>query len=108
MTVNDIKKVLSEFKTELKSRFSGIKGIYLYGSVARNQHTSESDIDILVITDDALTGISEEKILDMAYETGLKYNCVFGVIVCSVHGWDRLKSAGSPFYEEVKKEAVEI
>ncbi len=108
MTVKDIKKVLSEFKGELNSRFSGIKGVYLYGSVARNEHTSESDIDILVITDDTMVGINEEKILDMAYETGLKYNCVFGVVVCSVRGWDRLKSAGSPFYAEVKKESVKI
>jgi|ERR1035437_974930 predicted nucleotidyltransferase len=108
MTIKDIKKVLTEFKGELNSKFSGIEGVYLYGSVARNQHTSESDIDILIITDEDLTGINEEKILDMAYVIGLKYNCVFGVIVCSVRGWDRLKSVGSPFYAEVKKEAVKI
>ena len=108
MTIKDIKKVLSEFKADLKTLFLGIKGIYLYGSVARNQHTSESDIDILIITDETLSGINEEKILGMAYETGLKYNCVFGVVVCSVQSWDRLKKLGSPFYGEVQKEAVKI
>jgi len=108
MTARDIKKVLSEFKDELNAKFSGIKGVYLYGSVARKQHTSESDIDILIITDDDMKGTNEEKILDMAYETGLKYNCVFGVVVCSVRDWDKLKTTGSPFYQEVTKEAVKI
>ena len=108
MTVKGLKKALSGFKDELNAKFSGIKGVYLYGSAARNQNTSESDIDILIITDDDLKGTSEEKILDMAYDTGLKYNCVFGVVVCSVRDWDKLKTTGSPFYREVKKEAVKI
>lgn len=44
----------------------------------------------------------------MAYEAGLKYNCVLGVVVLTVRDWARLESAGSPFFSEVNKEAVKI
>jgi len=108
MTEKVIKKAIVELKTELEKKFDNVKDVYLYGSVARKQHTTESDIDILVITDNNLKDVDEEKIMDTAYETGLKYNVVFGIVVCSLSGWGKLKFLGSPFYEEVTKEAVRI
>jgi len=108
MTRGAVKKVLFEFKAELENKFSVIKAVYLYGSVVRKQNTPDSDTDVLVILDDTAKKHDEEKIFDMAYEIGLKYNCVLGVIVCSVRDWARLKSAGSPFFSEVNKEAVKI
>lgn len=108
MTQGAVKKVLQEFKGELENKFSVIKAVYLYGSVARKQNTPDSDTDILIILDDTAKKTDEEKIFDMAYEIGLKYNCVLGVVVCSVRDWARLKSAGSPFFNEVTKEAVRI
>lgn len=53
MTRGTIKKVLLEFKEELKNKFSVIKGVYLYGSVVRKQNTPDSDMDILVILDNS-------------------------------------------------------
>ncbi len=35
----------------LKPYFSGIQGVFLYGSFARKEQTQESDIDLLVISD---------------------------------------------------------
>ena len=39
----------------LKPYLKNIKGIYLHGSYARNEQTKESDIDIVVITDEIIT-----------------------------------------------------
>lgn len=47
-TVEDIEE---ETINILKPYLNHIKGIYLYGSYARNEQTPDSDIDILVITD---------------------------------------------------------
>ena len=40
-------KVLSEHKTELREKF-GVKSIAVFGSTARGEVTSQSDIDVLV------------------------------------------------------------
>ncbi len=40
-------KVLSEHKTELRLKF-GVKSIAVFGSTARGEVTSQSDIDVLV------------------------------------------------------------
>ena len=47
-TIEDIQE---EVYAILKPCLKHVKGIYLYGSYARNEQTPESDIDILVITD---------------------------------------------------------
>jgi len=40
-------KVLSEHKSELRQKF-GVKSIAIFGSTARGEVTSQSDIDVLV------------------------------------------------------------
>ncbi len=47
-TIEDIKE---KIYTILKPYLEHVKGVYLYGSYARNEQTPDSDIDILVITD---------------------------------------------------------
>ncbi len=55
-TFQDIKSEVIEI---LKSNLEEIQGIYLYGSYARNEQSQESDIDILVITNNKLKIIKE-------------------------------------------------
>ena len=50
-TFQDIKSEIIEI---LKPNLEDIQGIYLYGSYARNDHSQDSDIDILVITSNKL------------------------------------------------------
>ena len=51
-------KTLQDIKSEiigiLKPYLENIVGVYLYGSYVRNEQTIDSDIDILVITDDKI------------------------------------------------------
>jgi predicted nucleotidyltransferase len=47
MNRSEILKKLAEHQDELKSRFS-ISSLSLFGSVARDQATAESDLDLLV------------------------------------------------------------
>ena len=46
-------KLLAEFKGQLKRIYGDrLKGVFLYGSHARNEAGPESDVDILVVLDD--------------------------------------------------------
>ena len=45
--------LLAEFKTRLKTIYGErLKGVFLYGSHARDQGGPESDVDILIVLDD--------------------------------------------------------
>jgi len=46
-TLEDIKQLLMNHKSEIKERF-GVKNLYIFGSYVRGEQTPESDIDILV------------------------------------------------------------
>ena len=47
MKRNDVVRVLSEHRDELRETF-GVKSLALFGSVARDQATDVSDVDLLV------------------------------------------------------------
>lgn len=47
MSTNEIRKKIEQHKAELQKRYS-VKNIGIFGSVARNEQTEQSDIDILV------------------------------------------------------------
>ncbi len=46
MFLKEVKKILSDHKNELLKK--GVRALALFGSVARNESTSKSDVDILV------------------------------------------------------------
>lgn len=69
-----IDQILQECKTVLKSYYGGrLKGLVLYGSVARNQADAESDIDLLVLLNQPVN-YSEEmrRIIDLLYPVQLE------------------------------------
>ena len=84
VVVTLIQKNIAEIEWEIleraRSYLKHIKGIYLYGSYARNEQTPESDIDVLIVTDGRvkiksedyqIMAVSEEQIRKM-----LDYNAV--------------------------------
>ncbi len=46
-TVNELKKILSEYKPEIKKKFK-VKSIGIFGSYIRGESNKRSDVDILV------------------------------------------------------------
>ena len=46
----------------LKSKISGLNGIYLYGSYAQNQANRESDIDLAFLTEEKIKAVEKWKI----------------------------------------------
>lgn len=76
-----IKKILAELKPELEKKFH-VSSIGIFGSVARNESSSESDVDIVVDFDQPvgicfidLANLLEEKIathVDLVSKKGIK------------------------------------
>ena len=79
--------------------------IILYGSVARNEATSESDIDIAIITKNDMNEEIRNKFICWSAEMDIRYDKIFSIIDIKEENmkkwWEVL-----PFYKNVQKEGV--
>jgi predicted nucleotidyltransferase len=105
---SNIDTAIEELKKSLKERFGVETELFLFGSVARGESSESSDVDILVLLKDTVTTAVEEKIYDIAYEIGLEYDIVFGIIVNTKKEWDKLSNIQSPLVVEIKRKGVKI
>ena len=79
--------------------------IILYGSVARNEATPESDIDIAIITKKDMDEEIRNKFICWAAELDIRYDKVFSIIDIkekNMKKWGKVL----PFYQNVQKEGV--
>ena len=82
-----------------------ISMIILYGSVARNEATADSDIDIAIIVKKNMDEITKEKFINWSADMDIRYDCVFSIIDIQE---DQMKKWGDihPFYRNVQKEGI--
>ena len=85
--------------------YNNIQQIILYGSVARNQETQESDIDIAVILKHGLDAEIKKKFIAWSAEMDLKYDKVFSIIDIEKERMDKYGDI-LPFYRNICQEGV--
>ena len=106
----NINKVISEFITAINNKFGDrIKKIILYGSYARGDFNTTSDIDIMILTnftDDEIAQYRSE-IVELAYdiEWDNKFDIHLSPLVKNVDRFNYWLEA-LPFYMNVQKEGV--
>lgn len=98
-------KTTRELTSESVRSLGGrICAVVLYGSVARGEAASESDIDVLVIGDPE----AEDALLDISYEVDLRNNTATSVFFSAPEDFERHLKLGSPFAEEVLNSGVAL
>ena len=106
----NINKVISEFITTINNKFGDrIKKIILYGSYARGDFNTTSDIDIMILTnftDDEIAQYRSE-IVQLAYdiEWDNKFDIHLSPLVKNMDRFNYWLEA-LPFYMNVQKEGV--
>jgi predicted nucleotidyltransferase len=77
--------VLHEFHGKLAAMYGKrLKGVYLYGSYAREDAREDSDIDVAVVLSDIASRWEErEKIGDITADLSLRENCLLTAFVMS-------------------------
>lgn len=100
-----MKEAIKEFKAEIQKLYgSRLKKIILYGSWARGEATSESDIDLLVVlTGEVIPGYEVDYMIGVITEINLKYNVLISVYPISETAYINLHS---PLLLNVRKEGV--
>lgn len=79
--------------------------IILYGSVARQEETEESDIDIAIIVENIQSAEIREKFIEWNSEMDMKYNRVFSIVDIEKANMDKWGDV-LPFYKNIKEEGV--
>ena len=84
---------------------NNISMIILYGSVARNEETDESDIDIAIIVKDQMDRDTKSRFVSWAADMDLRYEKVFSIIdiqESNMMKWEKVL----PFYQNIRKGIV--
>jgi predicted nucleotidyltransferase len=110
--VKDIKarKILEKVDNKMIELFKDkLKNVILYGSYARNENTSESDIDVMVLVDETECRIREyeDNITDIMVELSLEYEIVVSIYTQSVEEYEK-QAKVLPFLINVQKEGINV
>ena len=92
----------------LRQIFQGdISQIILYGSVARNEATVDSDIDIAIILTTKLDAQKRDAFISWASDMDMKYERVFSIIDIDKKLYDEWSDV-LPFYHNIQKEGISL
>ncbi len=108
MTERKIKEIMERFSSETKKLYGQIlRTVILYGSCARGDFTSDSDIDVMVLLDIPQDKINEERrrILDISDKLDWDYDVVLTPVIQNYQVYHDYLPV-SKFYQNVQKEGV--
>ncbi len=100
------RKILERFKGLLEKRLQ-VNQVILFGSRARGDAASDSDMDLLVIIDN-FTEDAEEYISECAWEAGFDHGAVIVPIVYGKQEWEHGPERFSLLALSIEKEGIPI
>jgi predicted nucleotidyltransferase len=83
-----------------------LRGVYLYGSAARDQLTPDSDIDIAIVLDEIQSRFEEhERTGDLGSEISLQYNTLVSFFFVPQSDYEQGKYST---YRAIKREGIAV
>lgn len=76
----DVAKIINELNSEIKKKYSDLKGIYLYGSRARGDYREDSDIDLIAIFDE-INFDKKMRIYGICADLEYKYDAIISLFL---------------------------
>lgn len=105
-----LKPVFSDLDFKIKELFgNNLISIVLYGSYARCEETSDSDIDIMIIVDMLPQELKKfrDAIVDIEVDLNLKYDVVLSITVENTLQFNKYSSF-LPYFKNILNEGVLI
>jgi len=91
----------------LKERFP-VQEVILFGSKVRGDSDKDSDIDLLLLTDQPLHWKDRHAIVDALFDVEMKHDVVISIVVNTVYDWHDGICTVLPIHAEINREGVTI
>ncbi len=106
-TESPLKDILQELKDGLQKRYgSKLKSIMLFGSYAKGEQRSDSDIDIAVILEDFSHACAEiERTGDIVSSLSLKFDTLISLVPIKEKDWRKRKTV---LISNIKRDGVAV
>lgn len=102
------KKAVTEIKRRVRALVGDrLKGFYLFGSKARGDYDSESDVDVAILVED-LDRTLKRKIIDVVVEAEVKHLVVISSLVLSWKDFVNLRSRERRIALDVEQEGIPL
>jgi uncharacterized protein len=98
---------LTELLRKLYDQFH-VVSVILYGSVARGETDEESDIDLLILTAEPLSGLARYDITDVVFDVNLRYGTNFSTLVLDQYAWETGAVAVLPLKESILQDGIPL
>jgi predicted nucleotidyltransferase len=99
--------ILQRAKTIIRS-FLPDSEIVVYGSRARGDASSESDWDLLILTEQEVTQDLEESLWDLLYPIEIEHGEVISAFVKNRQEWSTPHAKASPYHQSIDREGIAI
>jgi len=100
------REVIDEVKLVIQSVIDLPFEVTLYGSVARGEETSESDIDLLVLIEDSVDYKLKQQIREAVYPIELQRDVVISLFIESKFVWETKYATLSLLYQNIQREGI--
>lgn len=106
LTENE-KKALKEIERRVSALFE-VRQFILFGSKARGDAESDSDVDLLMITGRELQHGERHIVSDILFDVNLKYDTLFSFISVSEDEWNSKLHSFYPIHICIEREGIPV
>ena len=98
---------LAELKKRVKERMA-VERVVVFGSVARGEATEESDLDVLILTEESISYSDETSIFDIAFFVNMEYDTNISVVVVPKEKWESPIWSLLPLHQAISREGIAV
>lgn len=96
---------LRHLKKEL-AEITRVLSVIIFGSVARREASTDSDLDVLAVTERELSYEEETAAYDAVYRMNIQYDTNISLVVVDTDRWESPVWSKLPLYQAVQQEGL--